>query len=97
MRGDFIEVYDKVLGKWGVESQNMLCIEEMSELIKELCKIKRYKGTDKEVEILSNIKEEIADVLNMIEQLERYYGEEEIECIRKNKIERFLAKYNFDE
>lgn len=96
MRNDFVEVYDKVLRTWGVDSQNRMCIEEMSELTKELCKIERYVGTDKESEILRNIREEIADVLNMVEQLERFYGEEEIESIRKEKIDRLLSKNNFD-
>ena len=96
MREDFIDVYDKVLRTWGIESQNRMCIEEMSELIKELCKLERYRGTGKEIEIICNIKEELADVLNMVEQLERFYGEEEIESIRRAKIDRLLSKNKFD-
>ena len=70
MREDFIEVYEGFLSKFGEKSQRYQCIEEMSELIKELCKLDRYIGTDKESIVVENIKEEIADVLNMVEQLE---------------------------
>lgn len=92
MREDFIEVYDFCINNFSIESQQILCIEEMSELIKELCKLERYKGSLKERDITSHIKEEIADVLNMVEQLERFYGTNEIEKIREQKIERFLNK-----
>ena len=88
MREDFKEVYHAFVAKYGERSQRMQCIEEMSELIKELCKLERYKGTNKEKEVVENIKEEIADVLNMVEQLEYVYGEEDIEKIRDAKIER---------
>ena len=40
--------------------------------------------------VYKNIQEEIADVLNMVEQLEVYYGTEEIEDIRKEKIDRTM-------
>ena len=90
MRKDFIDVYKMFIDNYGVDSQMLMCIEEMSELTKELCKINRYKGTDKEKQILDNIREEIADVLNMAEQLEYYFGEEEVERVRKEKIDRFL-------
>ena len=88
MREDFKEVYHAFVTKYGERSQRMQCIEEMSELIKELCKLERYKGTDKEKAVIENIKEEIADVLNMVEQLEYVYGEEDIEKIRDAKIAR---------
>ena len=93
MREEFIKDYQFFIEKCGIESQMLMAVEEMSELTKELCKFNRYK-TDKEKskQILDNIKEEIADVLNMAEQLEYYFGEEEIEKIRKQKIERTLKR-----
>ena len=93
MREDFIKDYQFFIEKWGIESQMLMAVEEMSELTKELCKFNRYKADkEKSKEILDNIKEEIADVLNMAEQLEYYFGEEEIEKIRKQKIERTLKR-----
>lgn len=88
MREDFKDVYKGFVNKYGEKSQRTQAIEEMSELIKELCKLDRFLGTEKEKEVKDNIREEIADVLNMVEQLEYIYGEEEIENIRNFKIER---------
>ena len=94
MRTDFVESYDFFIKKLGICSQRLMCIEEMSELTKELCKLERYKGTEKEQDIINNIREEIADVLNTVEELEHYYGYKEIEFIRENKINRALNKLN---
>lgn len=97
MKQEFSKAYKLFLEKWGQESQERMAIEEMSELTKELCKKFRCVRGEienltekKHLEIIDNIKEEIADVLNMLEQLETYYGEEEIEQIRRKKIERTL-------
>lgn len=94
----FKEEYELFLKEWGQESQERMAIEEMSELIKELCKKIRYEKVDfnepvpkeKIDKVYKNIQEEIADVLNMVEQLEVYYGTEEIENIRKEKIDRTM-------
>lgn len=94
MREDFLVHYQFFIDKFGIDSQRLMCIEEMSELTKELCKLDRYKGTNKEEQILDNIREEIADVLNMSEQLEYFYGSERIEQIRKEKIDRELGRLN---
>ena len=95
MREDFKKGYEKFLKAWGQESQERMAIEEMSELIKELCKkirLERDDFSENNEENLSktikNVKEEIADVLNMAEQLEFYYGATEIEKIREEKMER---------
>ena len=89
--------YRVFLEAWGEESQERMAIEEMSELIKELCKKIRLEKDDfaekddvKLKRTIESIKEEIADVLNMAEQLEVYYGIDEIEKIREEKIERTL-------
>ena len=92
MEKKYIDNYKKCIEVWGIDAQIKMCIEEMSELTKALCKLERVKGTSQEDAVLANIKEEIADVLNMAEQLEYYFGEEEIENIRKQKIERTLKK-----
>lgn len=93
MKEDFRNVYADFETKYGLDSQIQQCIEEMSELIKELCKYNRYKGTDKESQVLLSVKEEIADVLNMVEQLEYCFGETDIENIRNMKIERSKKLY----
>ncbi len=95
MRSDFREGYKTFLEAWGQESQDRMMLEEMSELAKELCKKIRLERDDfaehdsvKLKKTYENIKEEIADVLNMAEQLEYFYGEEEIEKIREEKMRR---------
>ena len=93
MEQRFKEAYKKFLETWGVDMQSIMAIEEMSELTKAICKEKRCRGiSGKHEEALVNIKEEIADVLNVAEQLAYVYGEEEIEEIRNQKIERTLNK-----
>ena len=93
MREEFVDVYKAFAEKYGVQSQCLQCIEEMSELTKELCKLERYRGTKKELEIVENIKEELADVLNMAEQLAYIFGADEIEQIRDNKIKKSKSLY----
>lgn len=92
MKEEYKVYYEMLLKNNGIEAESRLCIEEMSELIKELCKLERYRGTEKEYSILMNVKEEIADVLNTVEQLYLYYGPEEIENIRLEKFKRAFAK-----
>ena len=62
------QLYQKVTDKWGVDAQLTVAIEELSELIKEICKDKRGFG------VSERIAEEIADVEIMCEQLRFIYG-----------------------
>lgn len=57
------KIYRKTIGKYGIAAQLDMAIEEMSELTKEICKIKRGKGN------YMNLVEEMADVEIMLEQL----------------------------
>ena len=93
MKEEYRDYYKKFLDEWGQESQIVVAIEEMSELTKELCKYKRNEILNKDnTETVKNIKEEIADVLNMVEQLENMFGEEEIEEIRQFKFDRAMKR-----
>ena len=74
---------------WGEKAQIMMCVEEMSELTKELCKYLRYENTDISTD---NILEELADVRNCIEQLCMHFGKEKVEEIQNKKIERTIKK-----
>lgn len=56
-------VYETAIEIWGVESQIWMALEEMSELQKEICKLRRGK---RDLEALAD---EIADVTIMLEQL----------------------------
>ena len=86
---DFKEEYKLLIDKYGFDSQALLCIEEMSELTKALCKYKRY-GDEHYIE---NIKEELADVFNCVEQLSYHFGYDDIEKIRCEKMDRAMKKF----
>ena len=68
------KVYQAALWKWGADLQTMMAVEEMSELTKEICKIKRGKMD------LDAMADEIADVTIMLEQLREIYGLNDAVC-----------------
>ena len=68
------KVYQAALRKWGADLQTMMAVEEMSELTKEICKIKRGKID------LDALADEIADVTIMLEQLREIYGLNDAVC-----------------
>ncbi len=104
----FNSIYDKFLFAYGKESQMRMCIEEMSELTKELCKYMRISKNDlseeneqKLEQIKKNIIEETADVLICASQMKRIFGDEAVEEMMNYKIERgdkrvseYIAKHN---
>jgi len=57
------EIYQDAISTWGKEMQIIMCLEEMSELQKEL--IKNIRGKNN----ITLIAEEIADVSIMLEQM----------------------------
>ena len=81
------EFYQRCIDIWGEDAQIKMCIEEMSELTKELCKNWRKDKMNSPEQIM-NICEEIADVQNMADQMQMIFGEEIVERIRREKIER---------
>jgi len=94
---EYEKEYKIMLETWGEDSQIDICIEEMAELTKALCKYKRLKrfneqNQEKIKSNLENIKEEIADVLNVIHQMAYIFGENEIKDIRAEKVNRTMKK-----
>ena len=73
---------------WGYDCQSNICLEELGELIQAICKYKREEYEKAQQKIKDNLLEEIADVHNMINQLEIYFRYEEIKKIRIKKIYR---------
>ena len=77
------DLYQLVLDKWGADAQLTVVIEELSELIKEVCKIKRNIGN------LNHLAEEIADVEIMCEQLRYIYDLDlSVDTWKKSKLMR---------
>ena len=76
-----------VVASWGRTAQEMMAVEECSELIKALCKIPRG-GSDEDVI------DEIADVQIMIDQLKIIYGEPAVKAVEEKKLERLEKRLN---
>lgn len=78
----------KIIKTYGKELQVNIAIEEMSELIKELCKDKRKSDN------IIKIAEEMADVYVMLAQLQIIFDLDgnEIASICEEKIERTLQR-----
>ena len=66
--------YEEALSKWGIEAQILMAVEEMSELIKEICKLYRGKND------MDAMADEIADVTIMLEQLRLIYDLDNLVC-----------------
>jgi NTP pyrophosphatase (non-canonical NTP hydrolase) len=77
-------VYHKAIQRWGSQLQIVCCIEELSELQKELCKAIRGKDWS-----MSNIAEEMGDVEVMLDQMKILFDVElATDIYKKAKIKR---------
>ena len=77
------KIYKEALDKYGAQMKETICIEELSELQKALCKNIRGKGS------MEDISEEIADVQIMLAQMILLFNlESEVEKWRNTKLER---------
>lgn len=84
------KILQKALGVFGIDKQEDILIEELSEVIQAVCKKRRYPNDS---EVKRNFFEELADVKIMIRQMELYYGTQEIqrwEEIKINALEKML-------
>lgn len=80
-------VLRKAIETYGAEHQQLIAIEEMSELQKELCK--QYRGFENREHII----EEIADVEIMLEQLVMlFHCRFEVNEVRYAKVERLRQR-----
>ena len=81
-------VFHKTMEYWGFEIQSNTFIEELAELIKAMSKYKREECEKAPDSIKYNLLEEIADVHNMLYQMEIFFGEDKINKIRAEKAYR---------
>jgi len=93
-------IYEEALDVWGEDSQIEQLIEECSELILALQKLKRdrrFNGGSKTARI-ADVLEEIADVKIMIRQIELIFPADEVKGYENEKLERLrkrLDNYSF--
>lgn len=82
------EIYESLLHKFGDNNQIIVAIEELSELVKELCKYLRNARNEK------NLTEEMADVEIMLEQLKLILdNESDVAKVKDEKILRTKERY----
>ena len=96
MRGIQRSILKEAIRTFGESNQITVAIEEMSELTKELCKVKRMFAEGEKYlskETLNALSEEMADVLIMLEQLKFIFSNMvEVECFADKKINRLLSR-----
>jgi NTP pyrophosphatase (non-canonical NTP hydrolase) len=85
------DIFLKAIHTWGGNAQEMMAIEECSELIKAICKFNRKPTTGKE---FTDLIDEIADVTIMMRQMAIIVGPERVEERIKFKIERLKKRLN---
>lgn len=87
------------IGRYGIEMQSLVAVEELSELQKAIIKLIRYpEKSTKPLEykgLRFNLVEEMADVLIIMDQMKYYYGvsDDEINDIIQAKQERMMKNY----
>lgn len=87
------------IGQYGIEMQSLVAVEELSELQKAITKLIRYpEKSTKHLAykgLRSNLVEEMADVLIVMDQMKYYYGisDDEINDIIQTKQERMMKNY----
>lgn len=83
---------------YGLNNQTMIAVEEMAELTKCISKCKRYPAIDKRIEpYIESIREEVADVWIMMEQLKYLLGQNEVDRIVHEKLERQMKRIEVED
>jgi NTP pyrophosphatase (non-canonical NTP hydrolase) len=74
----------QALSRYGVDAQDDIAIEEMSELTKAIIKSRRYKT----FATLENLYEELADVYIMLEQIMMSLDKDRVQNYANSKLQR---------
>jgi NTP pyrophosphatase (non-canonical NTP hydrolase) len=90
------KIYRECLCEYGEELQLMLAIEEMSELMKEISKYVRSNGNN-----VKELREELADAFNMLNQLKYLFftieeEDAELERLMDAKLNRVMERIESD-
>jgi len=83
IRPEEIKILKQAITTWGAALQQIVAIEEMAELTKELCKLRRNSIGPKNY---SAVIDEIADVQIMIWQLAEMFGSDNVQSRVEKKI-----------
>ena len=86
-------ILDRAITTYGAPAQMDMAVEEMAELTKALCKIKRAQAGCEVTAEIGNVIEEMADVQIMLDQLRIIFGRSTAE-IEEDKLRRLLRRIN---
>lgn len=81
-----IKLYRKAIGNYGEAAQQIVAMEECSELIQAISK--KLRGRE------NNVEEEIADVEIMVEQLRLMSDSSLVDKIKEEKLQRLEQRLN---
>lgn len=82
---------DRAITAYGVPAQMDMAVEEMAELTKAICKVKRVSCAAEAKAALENAVEEMADVQIMLDQLRIIFGRSTAET-EEYKLERLKKR-----
>ena len=84
---------DRAITAYGAPAQMDMAVEEMAELTKALCKIKRAQAGCEVTAAIGNVIEEMADVQIMLDQLRLIFARSTDE-VEEEKLRRLLGRLN---
>ena len=84
---------DRAITTYGAPAQMDMAVEEMAELTKALCKVKRATPGATTTAAVANVIEEIADVQIMLDQLRLIFARSTDE-VEEDKLRRLLGRLN---
>lgn len=87
---EFDEIIQLAIQTYGKEAQTRMLFEEMAELQNALCKLSRGRGT------VSDVCEEIADVMIMCFQMAQIYGVTRVEQLATFKMRRLAGRLGYN-
>ena len=90
---------DRAITTYGAPAQMDMAVEEMAELTKALCKIKRAQAGCEATAAIGNVVEEMADVQIMLDQLRIIFhrSTEEVEEAKLERLNRLDGRNNWQD
>ena len=85
-------VLDQITGHYSYDNQRDVFVEECAEAIQAAQKCKRYTSPSDYADATQHLREEVADVLIMAEQMRTYLGAEQVDKIISTKLQRQLDR-----
>ena len=85
---EFDDIIRRAIETYGKEAQTQMLFEEMAELQNAICKLSRGRGS------VSDVCEEIADVMIMCVQMAQIYGPTTVEQLADFKMRRLRERLN---